>query len=964
MFFLVLTLSSGYWVETTQEDFRDGWFSRELYCSHRKGGAVEFVGRFDLNNDGYIDLAGDSWILWGASSKFDTENITEYVGNAGCDVADLDTDGHADYISTRFHSGMSLYWGAVDGPVPDEFQYLDAWTEGVYTTDLNKDGYLDILSSTDEDNAAVYWGSANGFSEDNVTKLPCDEASNHPEVADLNRDGWLDAIVIAEESGNRYIYWGKRQGFSAGNRTVVPFEPLAHGVSVADLNSDGWLDMVFTSRVADDGAILWGSEDLENSSTKELDLYLDLPGDGIGGSQISDLNNDGYLDILFYSSANVPNRIYWGINGDISRSVYSDLPTTMNIATGGLIADLDYDGHLDIFAYDRSNKTPQSKIFWGPSFTNNSIFKIHSHHGICREIGNVYTREYEEIYYSSVYDAQEAVRWGAVRWEDSCPGTSSIDLEIRTGNSPDTATWSSWIKVYNEELIKENMISRYVQYRAIFTYNNPSHLPVLFMVEVLPGGIIVRPDRNGAGFPGDTITYQLSVINYTELPDVIEMDSTCTGTGWYHYFGHTSVDPFFDTDNDSSPDVGELDAEGDSTGIIARVGIPANAAAGYKDTMTVYGYSSNVNGLYDSALVITRVLSEISITVSPDQDTTADRLGGNYDFVLTGRNFGRWSDIIDLRVRSNPDWNLELFDSTGSLPLSDNDGDGVIDLGELKARSGRRDFIARITVPANIIDPDTTYITGTSSNDLEVSDDAILVINPYTYISLEIISNQQGVVDPGDPAETYPLSVINHGNINQIGEISLRSTQGWSSTLLDSTGINILESSNQNSTPDVGIIERFGGTRSLFLEVRLPDDLHPGLFGLDPPGSPFCPVETTWVFVTASTESKPSDSVLIVTAALPVLDIHNYPNPFQGSTTFIYSVPVQGSVSLSLYNRAGELISTLLVDKHHSPGNYTLEWEAVVQGERLAPGVYLYVFSIKPEDGRKRKVVKKALLQP
>jgi hypothetical protein len=45
-----------FWVETTQEDFRDGTYERNLYSSHRGGGALESVPRFDLNNDGYIDL--------------------------------------------------------------------------------------------------------------------------------------------------------------------------------------------------------------------------------------------------------------------------------------------------------------------------------------------------------------------------------------------------------------------------------------------------------------------------------------------------------------------------------------------------------------------------------------------------------------------------------------------------------------------------------------------------------------------------------------------------------------------------------------------------------------------------------------------------------------------------------------------------------------------------------------------
>ncbi|MEO0080573.1 MAG: hypothetical protein ABIK44_07865, partial [candidate division WOR-3 bacterium] len=45
------------WTETTQRDFNDGSFESHIYASYRAGGAVEFTNPFDLNNDGFIDVA-------------------------------------------------------------------------------------------------------------------------------------------------------------------------------------------------------------------------------------------------------------------------------------------------------------------------------------------------------------------------------------------------------------------------------------------------------------------------------------------------------------------------------------------------------------------------------------------------------------------------------------------------------------------------------------------------------------------------------------------------------------------------------------------------------------------------------------------------------------------------------------------------------------------------------------------
>ncbi len=48
---ILFIFAQGMWLETTQEDFADGIFERNLFVSHRNGGALEFVPRLDLNND-------------------------------------------------------------------------------------------------------------------------------------------------------------------------------------------------------------------------------------------------------------------------------------------------------------------------------------------------------------------------------------------------------------------------------------------------------------------------------------------------------------------------------------------------------------------------------------------------------------------------------------------------------------------------------------------------------------------------------------------------------------------------------------------------------------------------------------------------------------------------------------------------------------------------------------------------
>lgn len=522
MFLFTLTLFAAEWIETTQQDFADGSFEVNLYASRRGDGAMEFVGRFDLNNDGYIDIPGCSWIMWGSSSGYSADNITEYNGGGGCDAADFNADGCPDFVTTLMGGSDQIFWGNTEGPDPfnESVISVDAYNnEGIMAADFNKDGYLDLLASIDDDNAAIFLGSATGYSETNSTSLPCWKTGYNPGVADLNKDGWLDVVLISGESPDNYIYWGSQSGFSVTGFThvIAPWNIGGHGISVADLNYDDWLDIVYSQNRSgiNYADILWGNSSVYRPDTEvTLKDQLPLPDRAFGGSSIADLNRDGYLDIVFFGNDDVPPRIFWGDSKGISATRYSDLGLSFSVGSSGFVADFNWDGNLDIFEGDYYGS---SAIFYGPGFSNYKLFDIGSHHGFSREIGNVYTRKYSEEYCSSIFDAQMDVGYIELSWQDSCPGQSRIRFAVRTGEKPDSMyNWFTWAALGNgkhldlpKEIPSEH---RYIQYKAIFEYDNPAQLPVLEEVRIkyeetegvtdwgissANQNLVVKPDKRG-----------------------------------------------------------------------------------------------------------------------------------------------------------------------------------------------------------------------------------------------------------------------------------------------------------------------------------------------------------------------------------------------------------------------------------------------------------------------------------
>lgn len=92
-----------------------------------------------------------------------------------------------------------------------------------------------------------------------------------------------------------------------------------------------------------------------------------------------------------------------------------------------------------------------------------------------------------------------------------------------------------------------------------------------------------------------------------------------------------------------------------------------------------------------------------------------------------------------------------------------------------------------------------------------------------------------------------------------------------------------------------------------------------------------------------------------------VLEIqtHNYPNPFNPSTTIAYSLPQDGMIEIGVYNIKGQLVKTL-VKGEQLAGNYETVWNGKDKNEKsVSSGIYFYKLATKDDTMMKKMLMLK-----
>ena len=256
---------------------------------------------------------------------------------------------------------------------------------GVATADFDGDGLLDIFFAGNQQPNKIYRNLGDLKFED-VTESAGVNAgkvwANGVTVADVNSDGLLDIYVCQGGPKQRE----NRQNLLLINKGNFQFEERAaeygindNGISTQavffDYDKDGDLDLVVSNENEFYGLdprrfyaqIDASAQNLYNSSThlyrndngkfKDVSKQAGVLNASFGlGVSVSDVNEDGWLDIYIANDYYVPDALYLNQgNGTFKNQVKENIKQVSFYGMGVDIDDLNNDGLKDIFVLDMAS---------------------------------------------------------------------------------------------------------------------------------------------------------------------------------------------------------------------------------------------------------------------------------------------------------------------------------------------------------------------------------------------------------------------------------------------------------------------------------------------------------------------------------------------------------------------------------------------------------------------------------
>ena len=308
-------------------------------CSEKKSPNIQIDNLFTLLPNDYTGLKFENRLA--DEMNFNVFKYRNYYNGGGVAIGDVNNDGLPDVYMVANHQPNKLFLNQGGLRFDDVTRQAGVagthnWSTGVCLVDVNGDGLLDIYvcnsGNIKGDNRANELFLNQGNKKNGVPRFTEAAAeygiddtgfSTHAAFFDYDRDGDLDLYVLnnaframssfdlsrnlrheRDASGGGDRLYRNDPSTSSGRRFVDVSEEagiygsviaFGLGVSVSDINNDGWLDIYVANDFFERDYLYLNNRD--GTFTEKLEEMIRHVSLSSMGCDIADLNNDGWMDI-------------------------------------------------------------------------------------------------------------------------------------------------------------------------------------------------------------------------------------------------------------------------------------------------------------------------------------------------------------------------------------------------------------------------------------------------------------------------------------------------------------------------------------------------------------------------------------------------------------------------------------------------------------------------------------------
>ena len=290
-------------------------------------------------------------------------------------AADFNQDGNQDValLCNSAPTGIAVIYNAGGGyPSGNIFIPTPGALAGIAARDMSSDTYPEVIALSQNANTVLV-ALNNGLPRPNNDFYGSLYANTDPNtvgaaLADMNRDGYLDAVVGNSASAALRVRAGSSNGI-LGLASQMPTDAQPQFVCVGDMDNDGIVDAVA-------GNLGGQSFNVEHNTTPVGGAFNVTPGHTSVGVAVSalavgDLNHDGLLDVVVGTPTGMAVSFNGGGGSFATPVAYPSGPP--GATTGLALGDVDNDGWVDVVG---TNATGNALTVWlnaNSTFSNSSF---------------------------------------------------------------------------------------------------------------------------------------------------------------------------------------------------------------------------------------------------------------------------------------------------------------------------------------------------------------------------------------------------------------------------------------------------------------------------------------------------------------------------------------------------------------------------------------------------------------